>query len=129
MPASGSKQATDCLERLWKDQTGRMSTQVLTEFSVNVTQKLRIPLIRTRAREIVRNYAAWVQSETTPATIIPASEITEIWRISFWDGLILAAAEQSGASELLTEDLNPGQLVAGIRIVNPFSPPDRRARN
>jgi predicted nucleic acid-binding protein len=49
-----------------------------------------------------------------------AVEIAEIWQTSFWDGMIVAAAERSGASELLTEDLQHGQSVAGILIVNPF---------
>jgi predicted nucleic acid-binding protein len=40
--------------------------------------------------------------------------------VAFWDGMILAAAEQDGASELLSEDLSHGQIIAGIRVVNPF---------
>ena len=44
----------------------------------------------------------------------------ERWQVSFWDGLIVAAAKRSGATELLTEDLNHGQDYGGIRAVNPF---------
>lgn len=69
---------------------------------------------------MVRDYANWVESPLTPATVIRASEICEVWRLSFWDGMILAAAEQSDASLLLTEDLSHGSQVAGIEIVNPF---------
>jgi predicted nucleic acid-binding protein len=123
------EQSVECLDRLWKDQTGRLSTQVLQEFYVTVTQKIKTPLIRARARNVVRNYTRWVQSLITSATVIRASEISEIWQISFWDGLILAAADEAGASELLSEDMNHGQLVAGIRIVNPFVPPDRQFTN
>jgi predicted nucleic acid-binding protein len=68
----------------------------------------------------VRDYSAWLESSITAATIVRASEIGEIWQISFWDGMILAAAEQSGAEQLLTEDLNSGEKIAGIEIVNPF---------
>jgi predicted nucleic acid-binding protein len=46
--------------------------------------------------------------------------LVEIWRISFWDAMILGAAEQDETSEVLTEDLNHGQVIAGVRIVNPF---------
>ena len=53
----------------------------------------------------------------------------KFWQISFWDGLILAAAEEADASELLSEDLSHGQLVEGIRIVNPFVPRDRQFAN
>jgi predicted nucleic acid-binding protein len=52
--------------------------------------------------------------------VVRASEIGEIWRLSFWDSLILAAAEQNQAAQLLSEDLNHGQVIAGIKIVNPF---------
>jgi predicted nucleic acid-binding protein len=99
-----------------------MSTQVLQEFCVNVTRKILQPLSATAAREIVRNYGCWVRSPTTPATVIRASEIAETWKLSFWDSMILATAEQTAATELLTEDLNHGQIVAGVRIRNPFIP-------
>jgi predicted nucleic acid-binding protein len=69
----------------------------------------------------VRDYAVWIESSVTAATIVRASEIGEIWRVSFWDAMILAAGEQSGAEQLLTEDLNAGETIAGIEIVNPFS--------
>jgi predicted nucleic acid-binding protein len=115
------RQVAECLKRLWLSQTGRMSTQVLQEFYVNVTQKIRIPMAKPVTREVVRNYGSWVHSDITPATVIRAAEISEIWKISFWDGMVFAAAEQSGASELLSEDLNDGLKVAGIRIVNSFT--------
>src|SRR5229473_2951354 len=112
--------SVDYLNRLWQDNTGLLSTQVLQEFYVNVTRKIRIPLPTPTARGIVLAYARWVQSLITTATVIRASEISDVWKISFWDGLIVAAADESGASELLSEDMNHGQLIAGIRIVNPF---------
>jgi predicted nucleic acid-binding protein len=112
--------AAECLTELWNTRTGRLSTQVLQEFYVNVTQKIKVPLSRSAAREVVRNYTSWVESPITPATVVRASEIGEIWNISFWDGMILAAAEQDQAFQLLSEDMNHGQLIAGVKIVNPF---------
>ena len=123
------QQAVECLDRLWNNQAGRLSTQVLQEFYATVTQKIRTPLVRARARQVIRNYAAWVTSYITPETIVRASEISEVWQISFWDGLIVAAAEEAGASELLSEDLNHGQLIVGIRIVNPFVPSNGQSAN
>jgi predicted nucleic acid-binding protein len=114
--------AAACLRELWDSGGGRMSTQVLQEFCVNVTRKILRPLSGAAAREVVRNYACWVHSPITPATVIRASEIGETWKLSFWDSMIVAAAEQTAATELLTEDLNHGQVVAGIRIHNPFIP-------
>ncbi len=108
------------IKALGKDQLGRLSTQVLQEFYVTVTQKLGKPLSKGDAREIVRDYAQWVTTPTTPQTVMRASEIGEVWRISFWDSLILAAAEEEDCAALLTEDLNTGQSIAGIQIINPF---------
>lgn len=120
---SGSKQrkAADELRQLWTSGTGLLSTQVLQEFYVNVTRRIDLPLTASAAREVVRDYAIWIDSPITAATVARASEIGEVWQISFWDGMILAAAEQSGAGRLLTEDLNAGSKIAGIEIVNPFS--------
>jgi predicted nucleic acid-binding protein len=114
------KMAAAQIKALWEDQSGRISTQVLQEFYVTVTQKLGKPLGKSTAREIVRDYAQWVATPTTPQTVIRASEISEGWKLSFWDSLILAAAEEQDCSTVLTEDLNAGQTVAGIRIINPF---------
>jgi|SRR5579864_3692190 len=114
------QQASEHLAALWATRTGRLSTQVLQEFYVNVTQKIKVPLSRSAAREVVRDFVPWVESLITPATVVRASEIGEVWRVSFWDGMILAAAEQTQATELLTEDLTHGQVIAGVRIVNPF---------
>jgi len=52
--------------------------------------------------------------------ILLASEIQERNLLSFWDALIIAAAKQGGAKTILTEDLNHGQLIEGIRVENPF---------
>jgi predicted nucleic acid-binding protein len=117
---SRRERAAECLRQLWETRAGCLSTQVLQEFYVTVTRKIPSPLPRSAAREIVRNYAAWVRSAITPATVVRASEISETWQLSFWDGMIVAAAEQDQAAELLTEDLQHGQTVAGVRILNPF---------
>jgi predicted nucleic acid-binding protein len=114
------KSAAERLTQLWDARAGRLSTQVLQEFYVNVTQKIKLPLSRSAAREIVRNYTPWVESSITPATVIRGSEIGEIWHLSFWDGMIVAAAEQVEAVHLLSEDLSHDQVIAGVRIVNPF---------
>ena len=119
---AGLKQtrAADSLRTLWNLRTGILSTQVLQEFYVNVTQKINVPLSRSAAREVIRNYTPWVRAPITPATVLRASEISETWLVSFWDGVIIAAAEEAEAGELLSEDLAHGAIIAGVRIVNPF---------
>ena len=121
---AGSKQARAAqrLGELWETGLGRLSTQVLQEFYVNVTAKIGKPLSRSAAREVVQSYGRWVENFITPVTVVRASEISEIWQLSFWDGMILATAEQDGAAELLSEDLSHGQIIAGVRISNPFVP-------
>ena len=78
---SRRRRAAERLTELWNTRAGRLSTQVLQEFYVNVTQKIKVPLSRSAAREVVRNYTAWVESPITPATVVRASEIGEISNI------------------------------------------------
>lgn len=108
------------LRELWDSGTGRLSVQVLQEFYVNATQKLTTPVARSTAREVIKTYGVWVHHATTVETVTRATELAELARISFWDALIMASAEEVDAEELLSEDLNDGQAIAGIKIVNPL---------
>jgi len=105
---------------LWNARTGLLSVQVLQEFYVNATRKIPVPLPLATAREVVRNYTLWHTEWIGPEDVPRASEIEEQNRISFWDALIVTAAVKGGASRILSEDLNPGQVIAGIPIENPF---------
>ncbi len=108
------------LRELWDSGTGRLSVQVLQEFYVNATQKLATPVARSTARVVIKTYGVWVRHATTPETVTRATEISELAPISFWDALIVASAEEVDADELLSEGLNGGQAIAGIRLVNPL---------
>jgi predicted nucleic acid-binding protein len=112
--------ARSVLGELWSQRTGVLSLQVLQEFYVNVTRKISSPLPKPVARMVVNSYAVWCV-ETTPAEISTAFRIEDESRIGFWDALIVASAAKSGASRILSEDLNAGQTIAGIRIENPFA--------
>jgi predicted nucleic acid-binding protein len=113
--------AAEKLTELWSSGVGRLSVQVLQEFFVNVTKKLATPVARSTAREIVSNYAVWVREPTTPNTVTRAIDIAQLAQISFWDALIVASAEQSYATHILSEDLNEGHIIIGIQIVNPLT--------
>jgi predicted nucleic acid-binding protein len=119
---AGDKQirAAALLTSLWENQTGILSSQILQEFFVNVVRKIKPPLAIPRAREIIRNYSTWVLYDTGPGDIVRASEIMELAGFSFWDSLVIAAAEKSGAELLYSEDLQHGQRIAGLLIQNPF---------
>jgi predicted nucleic acid-binding protein len=111
--------ARNILRELWDQDSGSVSMQVLQEFYNTVTRKIAIPLPRNKARLIVNYYARWCVA-TTPEEIKRAFQIEDEARISFWDALIFAAAVRSGATRILSEDLKDGQVIAGIRVVNPF---------
>lgn len=113
--------ARQLLIDLWNQGNGCLSVQVLQEFFVNVTKKIPQPLPAAVAREVMRIYLPWVRTASDGEMVIRASEIADAWQTSFWDGMIIAAAERSGASELLTEDLQSGQRIAGLIVINPFA--------
>jgi len=112
--------ASAVIESLWETETGVISTQVLQEFYVTVTRKIKNPLKPDEAREIIRNYLAWPVQTNDPETTIRASEIEEKSSLSFWDALIVAAALRLQAQKIITEDLNHGQIIEGIFIENPL---------
>jgi predicted nucleic acid-binding protein len=111
--------ARSVLRELWSDRSGVLSTQVLQEFYVNVTRKISHPLSKASARLVVDSYMVWC-IDTTPGEISAAFKIEDSAKIGFWDALIVASALKGHASQILSEDLNAGQLVAGIRVENPF---------
>jgi len=108
------------LTALWSSGVGRLSVQVLQEFYVSVTRKLATPVARSTAREVVIAYGEWIRSPTTSGTVTRAADIADMAEISFWDALIVASAEEAGAALLYSEDLNAGQVIAGVKIVNPL---------
>lgn len=115
--------AKGILRTLWTERTGVLSAQVLQEFYVNVTRKLRTPLDKAAARNVLSSYSVWCVAATTPEDILAASRIEETNRIGFWDALIITLAAKTGADRLLSEDLNPNQSIVGVTISNPFTEP------
>ena len=108
------------LEGLWASRTGTLSTQVLQEFYVVATRKLDPPMSRRAAREIVALYAAWPLVQVDLALILVASELEERHKLSFWDALVVEAARRADATRIVTEDLQAGRHIGGVRIENPF---------
>ncbi len=113
--------AKQALITLWNEDRGCLSPQVLQEFFVNVTRKIPQPLSAAIAREVMRAYLPWIRAATDGEMVVRASEIAESWSLSFWDGMIVAAAERAGAVELLSEDLRQGQRIAGLIVINPLA--------
>jgi len=108
------------IRELWNDENGVISTQVIQEFYVNVTKKIPKPLSIEQARGILNQYETW-QVEIIEAPLVSfASKIQERNQLSFWDSLIIATAVQGNVKVLYSEDLNTGQIIEGIEIINPI---------
>ncbi len=112
--------ARDLVARLWRSREGTLSTQVLQEFYVTVTRKLLTPLDPTTARRVVATYQGWPLMTIDVMCILDAIEISERNQLSFWEGLIVAAARQAGAERVMTEDLQSGRPIEGLVIESPF---------
>jgi predicted nucleic acid-binding protein len=108
------------LDQLWASHSGAISTQTLQEFYSAATRKLNPPLSRAEAREIIDLYTAWPVVLLEPALILAATRLEEEHLLSFWDALVVEAARIAGAELLLTEDMQHGRIIEGIRIENPF---------
>lgn len=110
-------------EVLWREmETGRaaLSTQVLQEFYVNVTRKLASPLPSEVAEERVRDFSGLPLVRVDASLILAAIARSRSQSFSFWDALIVEAALLAGADRLLTDDLQHGQEIEGLRVENPF---------
>lgn len=112
--------AAEWMALLWETRVGRLSTQVLQEYYVTVTAKLEPGLAVEDARDDVAALATWHPLEATPALIETAWQVQDRWGFSFWDSLIVAAAKAGRCGVLLTEDLQHGQDLNGLEVVNPF---------
>ncbi len=113
-------QAFEWMEYLWNSRQGRLSFQVLNEFYVAVTRKLKPGLKKELAREEVRDFLAWNPVAIDESILIRSWAVEDRYALSSWDSLIVAAAELQGCRYILTEDLQDGQELFGIRIINPF---------
>jgi len=110
--------AIEVVTQAMRDGTGVISTQVMQEYAVVADSKLHQDpdtilrqLLLLESLEVV---------QITPALIRRGLELQFRYQIDYWDASILASAEHARCTVLLTEDLNPGQLYAAVRTVNPF---------
>jgi predicted nucleic acid-binding protein len=103
-----------------KNGNAALSTQVLGEFFTVVTRKIPVPLSPDDAWEIVRTLDIFPVLHVDLAMVHRAIETYKQYQISYWDSLILAAAEKAGCTAVLTEDLQHGGTYHGISVVNPF---------
>ena len=98
--------------------TGVISTQVLHEYVNVALRKLALPVELIRSRLAL--YSRLELVAASAAAVGAALDVHVLHKISFYDALIVQAARQSGCVQLLTEDMNTGAVIAGVRLVNPF---------
>lgn len=115
------ERARTLVEELWRSRAGVVSTQVLQELSVNVRRKTARPLNPRATRELVTDYLSWQVVINDGDSILMALELEERYRISFWDALVVQAAQAAGAEVLYSEDLSDGQSYGSVRVVNPLA--------
>ena len=116
-----NERARALVERLWSTGGGVLSTQVLQELCVNLRRKAVKPLTIDQTRSMIQDYSNWEIVVNDHNSVIEALAIEAHYQISFWDALIVHAAERAGAAILYSEDLSDGQTYGSVRVVNPLS--------
>lgn len=115
------ERARDLVGRVGRDRVGAVSIQVLQEFHVNATSKIARPLSRGAARDRIATLGRWTVHAPTVDDVLAASQLAERHQLSFWDAMILVSAASLGCAVLHTENLHHGQVIAAVRITNPFA--------
>jgi predicted nucleic acid-binding protein len=110
--------ALSLLKQLRLNQTGVLSTQVLNEYCNVALNKLKLP--HADIREQMQFWEQYEVVQVTPAIIHMGLDLHQTRSLGFFDALIVAAAKTSGCTVLYSEDMNAGEMVNGVRIVNPF---------
>ncbi|HEY1265068.1 MAG TPA: PIN domain-containing protein [Terriglobales bacterium] len=120
--SSGVKhdRARELVEKLWHSGEGVLSTQVLQELCVNLRRKANPPLPLAETRRLIQDYLSWEVVVNDSDSAIYALELEERFKVSFWDALILYAAESAGATVLYSEDLAAGRAYGSVRVLNPL---------
>ncbi len=97
---------------------GVISTQVLQEYYVTATRKMGVAPLA--AKSVVQSFRMFEVVQLSPDLIEQAIDRSVLSQLSFWDALIVAASVASGCTTIYSEDLNAGQVIGGVRVVNPF---------
>jgi len=120
--AAGPKheRARQLIEHLWATGKGALSTQVLQELCINLRRRVAHPLPSGEIAKLIEDYLSWEIVVNTPQAIVAALGIEARYKISYWDALILHAAESCGAAVLYSEDLSHRQRYGAVEVVNPL---------
>ena len=117
--------ADDWITLLVRRRAGRLSFQVLQELYVTLTRKLKPGTTAAEARLIVRDLCLWQPVTIERAILERGWQLQERHALSWWDSLIVAAAQSCECRVLLSEDMQHGHVFGSLRVVDPFESPDR----
>jgi predicted nucleic acid-binding protein len=109
------------LEHLWQERLGRTSMQVLSECYVNLKRLGGPRLTPEEAWERVARYFAWKPLAADEALLRRARQVEQRYRLSWWDSMVVGAAQMQDCGLLLTEDLQDGAVFGGVRVRSPFT--------
>lgn len=112
--------AKSLVSELWESRDAAISTQVLQEFYVTVRKKVLQVEGAKQAKRWLSHYVNWNTVVNDGASVLRAVEIEQRYQLSFWDAMIVQAAQECGATLLYSEDLNHSQVLAGVRVHNPL---------
>jgi predicted nucleic acid-binding protein len=112
--------ANSLLDRLWLEQSGRTSVQVLNEFYSVVTRKVSLAISQDVAWQVVEEYLEWNPQAVDGALLRQARSVEARYKLNWWDALIVAAAQLQNCAILYSEDMQHGAQLGGVRINNPF---------
>ncbi len=112
------RMAADLIARAARD--GVIPVQVLGEF-LRFSQRRAPHTLPEAVRQSERYRATFVTPATTEAVLETAAATASIHGVQFWDAVICAAAQAAGAQALLTEDMQDGRILDGLRLINPFA--------
>ncbi|MCM2341549.1 PIN domain-containing protein [Rhodoferax sp.] len=107
------------LKQLFESTTGVLSTQVLQEYCNVALKRLKLPAQHIRAQ--LDLYEQFEVVQVTPAVIRAGLDLHQTRSVAFYDALIMASAQLAGCSVLFSENMNAGETMAGVRIINPFA--------
>ena len=113
-------QATAWLQALTAQQVARINLQVLNELAYVLLRKKWFDTTAT-AYAVVDEFSALGDTSITSVEVVRARRIHETTGYSWWDCLLLASALELGCRHFLSEDLQDGQLIEGLTIVDPFA--------
>ncbi len=120
-PAKRAVAAT-LIAQLWRERTGRTSVQVLSEYYVNATRKLKPGLEADDAWDDVHAFFAWRPQPIDVPLLAAGRDIERRYRVSWWDSLVVAAAQAQRCAILLSEDFQHGMAFGGVIVRDPFRP-------